>query len=180
IARKQSVAEKLLRSIQGLDDVSIISACKLASFDVWYRNPLDAMLSAGYEYINPDRETIENIYDMIMRTQSFINKYGPVVVNGFTFENSGYTEVVSSGDGDFLTRDTLWDMKVLRSKLTSKHTLQLLMYWIMGKHSGQKIFKSINKLGVFNPRMNIVYLLETKNILQSIIREVENKVICYQ
>ena len=29
----------------------------------------------------------------------------------------------------------------------SKDTLQILMYWIMGQHSGQKCFKNIDKIG---------------------------------
>ena len=178
-ARKQNIAEDLLRTVHGLDDASITSACKLASFDVWYRNPLDALLSAGCEYINPDSGTIENIRVMVMRSLEFFSRYGPVTADGFTFEPYGYTETVNAGDGDFLTKDTLWDFKTLRSKLTSKHTLQLLMYWIMGKHSGQKIFRDITRLGVFNPRMNAMFLLETEKIPQNTVREVEDKVICY-
>ena len=56
----------------------------------------------------------------------------------FTFEPTGYTKIVNAGDGDFLTKDTLWDFKVSKSKIDRKQTLQILMYWIMGKHSGKK------------------------------------------
>ena len=91
----------------------------------------------------------------------------------------GYTVTVETGDGDFLTDDTLWDFKVSKSKPTNKHTLQLLMYWIMGKHSGKSIFNNITKLGIFNPRLNIVYLLDIKNISEDIIKAVEDNVICY-
>lgn len=30
----------------------------------------------------------------------------------------------------------------------------------MGQHSGQDVFKGITKLGIFNPRLNTVYLLD--------------------
>lgn len=40
----------------------------------------------------------------------------------------GYTYTFESGDGDFLTADTLLDFKVSKSKPTNKHNLQLLMY----------------------------------------------------
>ena len=92
----------------------------------------------------------------------------------------GYTPIVDSGDGDFLTADTLWDFKVSKTKPTNKHTLQLLMYWIMGKHSGQDIFKSITKLGIFNPRLSTVYLLEMSKVSADIIETVEREVICYE
>lgn len=194
----KDVAKNLLEGISGLDDSSIINACKLVTFDVWLRNFISAMRSKGYKETNPDKGTIENIQILVKRNMTFLEKYGPVTKDGFTFEPingsneeyasmiqtgkgafGGYTKTVNSGDGDFLTTDTLWDFKVLRSKLTSKHTLQLLMYWIMGQHSGQEIFQCITKLGIFNPRLNTVYLLDLSNVSQDVIRLVEDEVICY-
>ena len=172
-------AEKFLKGIKGYDDTSIINACKLVSFDVWFRNPINAMTCKDYTEINPDKATIENIRIMVKRGIAFFDKYGPVVKDGFTFEKKGYTSTVDSGDGDFLTKDTLWDFKVTKSKPTNKHTLQLLMYYIMGKHSGQSIYKSITKIGIFNPRLNSVYLLEMSKVPDSVIKEVEDTVICY-
>ena len=61
-----AVATKLLKGIKGLDDNSIINACKLVTFDVWYRNPLVAPNSKGYSEINPDKLTIENIKTLII------------------------------------------------------------------------------------------------------------------
>ena len=77
-------------------------------------------------------------------------KNGSIIKDGFTFEPAkpddkayekmiktgkgsygGYTYTVESGDGDFLTADTLWDFKVSKSKPTNKHTLQLLMYLLL-------------------------------------------------
>ena len=123
---------------------------------------------------------------MVGRSVAFWEEYGPIVKHGFTFENplsglvnSGYTETVSSGDGDYLSATTLWDFKVAKTKPTSKHTLQLLMYWIMGQHSGQDIFRQVTKLGIYNPRLNSVYLLDTSAILQDVIKDVEDNVICY-
>ena len=114
-------------------------------------------MAKGADDINPDAETIQNIKIMVQRSVKFWEDYGPIVKDGFTFEPNGYTETVNSGDGDYLTADTLWDFKVSKSKPTNKHTLQLLMYWIMGQHSGQKIYKSIQNLGIFNPRLNEVF-----------------------
>jgi hypothetical protein len=91
----------------------------------------------------------------------------------------GYTGTVNSGDGDYLTNDTMWDVKVLKSKITNKHTLQLLMYWIMGQHSGQEIYKSISKIGIFNPRFNDAYILDVSDVPKDVILAVENDVICY-
>lgn len=199
VKKALATADKLLKGIKGLDDNSVINACKLVTFDVWFRNPLGAMMAKGYNETNPDKATIENIQILVKRSISFFEKYGPVTKDGFTFEPvdadnkahekmmktgkgsfGGYTATVDSGDGDFLTADTLWDFKVSKTKPTNKHTLQLLMYWIMGRHSGQDIFKSITKLGIFNPRLNTVYLLEMSKVPSDIIETVEREVICYE
>ncbi len=173
-------AQMLLSNIVSLDDNSIFHACKLVSYDVWVRNPMSAMMAKGPGEINPDKSTIQNIRTMVERSVAFWNDYGPIIKDGFTFEYNGYTKVVDTGDGDFLTKDTLWDFKVSKAKPTSKNTLQLLMYWIMGQHSGQEIYKGINKLGIFNPRRNEVYLLNVETIPKDIIATVERDVICYE
>ena len=158
----------------------IANACKLVTFDAWYRNPLQAVPDAC-KTVNPDKATIENIHIMLKRSVSFFREQGGVVQSGFDFAPSGYTSTVSNGDGDFLTADSLWDMKVYRAttKITKKQTLQILMYWIMGQHSGQEIFRHITRIGMYNPRLNAAYVLDTAKISAEVIREVEDKVICY-
>ena len=161
------------------DDESIANVCRLASFDVYYRNPFAAAHSEGYVSANPDTATIQNIRTLAERSISFFKDYGPVTATDFTFEPSGYTETVNTGDGDFLTSNTLWDMKVYRGRLTSKHTLQILMYWVMGRHSGQEIFSPITKIGLYNPRSNTAYILDTGKIPEEVIKTVEDEIICY-
>lgn len=169
-------AERLVSQIKGLDDQSIINACKVVGYDVCYRAGI-----AGYKpvcEITPDTHTIQNIRTMVKRSLSFWNDYGPVVVDGFTFEG-GYTHIISAGDGDYLTEDTLWDFKVSKETPKSKHTLQLLIYYIMGCHSVHKEFQRIRKLGIFNPRLNAVYLLDIASIGDEIIQKVSTEVIGY-
>lgn len=169
----------LLKHIKGLDDESIKCACELVRYDAWYRNPKDAIKSLENDFDAPDGVTIQNIKTMILRSLHFFDDYGPVVESGFTFEADGYSKVVDSGDGDFLTKNTLWDFKVSKNPLSSKHTLQLLMYWIMGQHSKKPVFKDITKIGVFNPRLNVVYQLDINEVSSEVISLVEKEVICY-
>lgn len=170
---------ELLKGITGLDDISIINACKLVTFDVWFRNTSNAIMSKGPNETNPDADTIRNIKILVERSLTFWKKYGPITKDGFTFESDGYTSTIDCGDGDYLTSDTIWDFKVSKSKPTSKHTLQLLIYWIMGQHSGQSIYKSIKKIGIYNPRLNIVYTFEITDELKDTIKEIEEDIICY-
>lgn len=115
---------------------------------------------------------------MVDRSVSFFEEYGPVVLDGFTFEG-GYTETVDAGDGDFITSDTLWDFKVSKDEPKPAHTLQLLMYHIMGLHSIHKELHGIARLGIFNPRLNKVYLKPVSEIPDKIIEEVEREIIRY-
>ncbi|WP_062325826.1 hypothetical protein [Holzapfeliella floricola] len=169
-------ALNLATNIQGLDDNSIISAAQLVGYDVIFRaGPLHF---TPVETINPDKDTIFNIQTMINRSLEFIKQYGPIIIDGFTFIG-GYTSTVSTGDGDFLTTDTLWDFKVTKSKLTSKQTLQLAMYYLMGKHAIDDIFDSITQIGIFNPRLNIAYILDMTTLPTEVLSEIETTVIGY-
>lgn len=170
-------AKKLLKGIKGLDDESVSNACKLVGYDVCFRAGI-----IGYkpvEEINPDSDTTENIVIMVNRSLTFWKEYGPIIKDGFTFEG-GYTDIVSYGDGDYLTKDTLWDFKVSKDEPKSKYTLQLLMYYIMGCHSIHPEFEKIEKLGIFNPRKNKVYIANTSSISSEIIEKVSQEVIGYK
>ena len=159
-------ATSLLADIKGLDKKSITNA---RAGIIGYK---------PVEEINPDKDTIENIVTMINRNLSFWKEYGPITKDGFTFEG-GYTDTISTGDGDYLTKDTLWDFKVSKDEPKPKYTLQLLVYYIMGMHSIHKEFKSIKNLGIYNPRMNKVYTVSIDTIPQSVINEVSKEVIGY-
>nr|WP_240519858.1 hypothetical protein [Bacillus thuringiensis] len=130
------------------------------------------------EHIQPDFATISNIRNMVKRSRIFNDNFGPIVKDGFTFEG-GYTQLISSGDGDFLTETTLWDFKVSKKDPTNKNTLQLLIYYLMGVHSIHSEFEQIEKLGIFNPRLNKVYLLAISAISDEIINDVNTTVIGY-
>lgn len=168
--------KKLACDVRGLDDASIDAAVKLSGFDSAYR--AGVMAYRPVEDIEPDAYTIENIRLMVERSLRFFEQYGPKVLDGLTFEG-GYTGYVATGDGDFLTNDTLWDFKVSKQKLQSKYTLQLLMYWRMGLHSVHPEYRNVKYLGVYNPRMNVVYRLDTSNIPADVISAVETEVIGY-
>lgn len=159
-------AAKLLLDIKGLDKKSISNVCKLVGYDVCFR--VGIMEYKPVEEINPDIDTIENIITMIN---------GPIIKDGFTFKG-GYTNIISKGDGDFLTKDTLWDFKVLKGEPNPKHTLQLLVYYIMGKHSIYSEFDSIDKLGIYNPRLNKIYTIDIDSISTEVMKDV-SKIIGY-
>ena len=176
IIDEMGLAQKLLTGIKGLDDNSIICAVKLGGFDVCRR--AGAMRYKPVEDINPDANTIENVRVMVQRAMHFFDVYGPKVMDDFTFED-GYTDIVSTGDGDFLTTDTLWDFKVSKMPVKKEHTLQLLMYWRMGLHSIHPEFRDMKYLGIYNPRTNEVSRIAVADISQGMIDKIESDVIGY-
>lgn len=176
IIDEMDLAQELLVGIKGLDDKSIVCAVKLGGFDVCRR--AGAMGYKPVQDINPNADTIENIRVMVQRAMHFFDVYGPKVMDDFTFEE-GYTPTVSTGDGDFLTVDTLWDFKVSKMPVKKEYTLQLLMYWRMGLHSVHPEFRDVKYLGIYNPRTNEVSRIAVTDIPQGVIDEVESKVICY-
>lgn len=176
IINEEKKAMTLLKNIVGMDSASIYNACKLVGYDVCFRAGPRGYKSV--DGINADEKTISNIKIMVKRSIAFFDEYGPITMDGFTFEG-GYTDLIHSGDGDFLTNDTLWDFKVSTRKPTSAHTLQLLIYYIMGLHSVYTEFQNIRKLGIFNPRMNTIYLKNVDEISDEIIDEISTEVIGY-
>ena len=159
-----------------MTDKSIENACKVVAFDSYVRAGMPPTTEPTD--INPDSVTCENIRIMVGRGLHFFKTYGPIVESGFCFAN-GYTRTVDSGDGDFITEDTLWDFKVSKNLPTKDHTLQLAMYYIMGKHSGLNIFDNIKKIGLFNPRLNCMYTMNMSELDPSVIDLIEKDVICY-
>ena len=174
--RMEAKAFGLLDDVKGLNDLSIINACQLAGFDSAFR--AGPLFYRPVEGIVPDQATIANIRTMVERSLSFFKAFGPVTADGFTMEGA-YTATITTGDGDFLTKDTLWDFKVTTSKPNKDHTLQLLSYYLMGRHSIHPEFQTIKKLGIFNPRQNTIYHLPLSEISDEVIKEVETNVIGY-
>ena len=169
-------ARRLLSKIKGLDNTSIDAAIKLTGYDVCYRN--SSIHYKPVESIKPNKETISNIRIMVIRSLKFFETYGPIVKSHMTFEG-GYTDIVGTGDGDFLTKDTLWDFKVSVNHPKVQHTLQVLMYYIMGLNSIYPEYKEIRKIGFFNPRLNMVYVCDISKIPQKTYSEVSKRVIGY-
>ena len=174
--RMEAKAFGLLDDVKGMDDLSITRACQLAGFDSAFR--ADPLAYRPVEGIVPDQATIANIRIMVERSLSFFKAFCPVTADGFTMEGA-YTTTITTGDGDFLTKDTLWDFKVTTSKPNKDHTLQLLIYYLMGRRSIHPEFQTIENLGIFNPRQNTIYQLPISEISAEVIKEVEADVIGY-
>lgn len=171
-------ANDLLNQITGLTRESIISACQLVGYDVCFRSGV-----ANYrpvEDILPNEDTISNIIELLSRSHNFIKLYGPFTLLGFALDGA-FTNIIDTGDGDFLSESALWDFKVSINQPTNRHTLQLLVYYLMGLRSiNREHFKKLKSIGIFNPRLNQVYIIDIDQIDREIMHEVSKEVIGYK
>ena len=176
VVDEEEHAFDLLHSIVGVDEGSIRCACQMVGYDVAYRRGASKYVPVAK--INPDSKVIHNIAVMVKRSLAFFRQYGPVVKSGFTFEG-GYNEIVSKGDGDFLTADCLWDFKVSKDTPKSIDTLQILVYYLLGIHSVHDEFLAIKKIGIFNPERNVAYQVDLNDVPDKVYHEVSRNVIGY-
>lgn len=168
---------ELLDKISGLDDDSIRTACQIVGYDVVYRMSMRFYRDVDTIVI-PD-EMVSNIRVMVNRCLEFLRIVGPVISDELTFEG-GYTELVSSGDGDYLTTDTLIDFKVSIKPFSNKWSLQLLMYYLLGLHSVHSEYQSISQLCVFNPYENKSYIIQLTDVSDETKYKVSHDVLGYR
>ena len=171
-------AQELLEKIKGLDEQSIQCACKLVGYDVIVRR--------GYKkyYVPMDMRSvsvgmISNIQKMVKRSLTFFKKYGPVIKSGFTMEG-GYNGIISTGDGDYLTKNTLWDFKTSMKPLDINQTLQIAVYYVMGMHSIHPEFKNLKKVGIYNPILNKAYIANISDIGEETFLSICKDVVGYE
>ena len=175
LVNRTGEAEALLARIVDFTAPSARAACLLLDFDAASRR--------GPQYwrprrMVPDDATYFNLTRMVARSRAFFDEYGPVVWDGFDFEG-GYTDRITSGSGDFLTADTLWDFKVSSYRPNPMYTLQLLVYWRMGLHSVHDEYRMVRRLGFFNPRRDEVWLLDVDRIDGRLVDWTDHELIGY-
>lgn len=168
-----------LMDVIELDSTSVAAVkacCNLVTFDSKYRSGIWFP-----EYIvEVSDEDAKIIQKLIYRSVTFLDEYGPIIESGMTFEG-GYTKLVSSGDADFVTEDTLWDFKASKNKMLNRYTLQLYMYYLMGLNSiHSNLYKSVQYIGFYNPIRNEVIRLDVKRIDEDIKDAILFDVIGYE
>lgn len=173
-----------------LDEAAVRATIRLVRFDGVGRGALEAWTPSTPE---ATQTTVDHVLLLVQRLRDFFDEYGPITAHGFTFapmlsgvpvylksNPGGYTKLVHQGDGDILTTNDVWDIKVLSRGFNRDHTLQVLMYYLMGKESGLEMFDSVTGIGLVNPRLGIARQIEVSAIPDEVIRIVREDVIGYE
>lgn len=177
---KENIPKELVKTVfnNPLSDDGIINAIRISHYDQLYRSPLARLDFNSFKEINPNYSTINNVRSFVNRSLYVFEQYGPIVMDGFEFPE-GYTEFVTIGEADYLTNDSLFDLKLLRGDLNKNYTMQIMMYWRMGLRAHKKKFENVRYLRFYNPRKDILYQIDVDNISEEIIRIVDKDVIGY-
>lgn len=154
---------------------SIIAACQLAGYARVYFGSI--VNYEGVRDIIPDKRTIEAIRVMVSRVLFLFTYFGsPMTCPSFA---SGYAGTIVVGDGDYLTKNTLWTIKYDNHEPDKRDTLQAAVYLLMAKHTKNAAFRKIRYAGIFNPRLNKAWRLDLSSVPKDAIEEIESKVIGY-
>lgn len=159
---------------KGLGAQEIVDICKLSGFDAAFR--AGARAYKPVSEIEPDAQTIEDIVVLIERTVEFFNEVGPVRDSGFTFEG-GYTGEIETGDADYLTEDTIWDLKVRKAEPNKNSTLQVLLYYLLALRSGKEEFRNVTKVGIYNPYLQRAWVVRVLDLDESMLQRVMKDVL---
>lgn len=84
------------------------------------------------------------------------------------------------GDYDYLTEDSIIDMKILSKKITNKHTLQIILYWIIGMKSDKKHFSNVKHLQFYDPRLNVEYQFDLDDLTPQLLKPILEEVLMNQ
>lgn len=184
LVNANQVAEELISELEdncsvadGISSRGIAVICKLSGFDAAFR--------AGYKAykpvseIDPDDATIDDIQTLIARTVEFFEEFGPVVDSGFTF-SGGYSDNIDAGDADYLTKDTIWDLKVRKAEPNKNSTLQVLLYYLLSLKSDQAEFKDITKVGIYNPYLQRAWVVSVLDLDEGMLNDVQVNVLGLQ
>lgn len=171
-----SLADKLQAAIiagESLSNEQIRVAVRLARYDAAYR--MGAKHHRPDEGAPIDATTVEDIRTLVSRTVRFFRAHGPLIDTGITFAGA-YCKSVDSGNADYLTSDTLWDLKTSKDKPKPKDVLQLVIYFLLSKRSSKSEFEDVKRIGFYNPRLNRSWTLGVADIDCDTLSRVELKV----
>lgn len=144
----------------------------------------DAVFRAGYynpdaqppKVSNGDKEELEL---MLRATEYHLLKNEDVIEFGFGFTAEGAENLLPS-DGDILTKTSIIDIKCSKNEPTSKHTLQLLLYYILGLHERPSDFKTLQYIKILNPRLGKVYSYEIAKVSVETFKHIESDIMGYR
>lgn len=153
-----------------LSDQTIQQASQLLPLDSLFRSGrMGVAPEIGVETANWIRLLVNNSLHQL----NLLNNYGDAGdILTETIFPGGYTEVVDKGDGDYMTKPALIDMKVSKYQPRKKYWQQLLTYYELGLHSDFNLaYQALDTLAIVNPRLNQLFTYSLADVNQEALKE---------
>lgn len=140
--------------------------------------PLDSLFRSGRMGVAPQIGTetanwIRLLVNNGLHQLNLLNDYGDTKdILTETIFPGGYTEVVDKGDGDYMTKTALIDMKVSKYPPRKEYWQQLLTYYELGLHSNFNLaYQALDTLAIVNPRLNQLFTYSLADVNQEALKK---------
>ncbi|MDO4220188.1 MAG: hypothetical protein Q4D22_03095 [Candidatus Saccharibacteria bacterium] len=150
-------------------------AVQLVRYDTAFRSGYFDPNEKPYKVAEEEASIIDY---MLKATQIYLMTHEKITRLGVSFNAIGAKNCAPS-DADLLGEDALIDIKLIRKEPTSQHTLQLLLYYIMGLHEYHDEFVGVKYLKVLNPRKGKIYSYDIAKIDIDTLKHVEKNIMGY-
>jgi hypothetical protein len=118
-----------------------------------------------------DDETLKHIAEMRARVSRCFERFGRPVQPGTWAVHSERFHL--DGHIDFVTADTIWDLKVSDTVPGRSDVLQLLLYWVTLRDDPDNSL-TIAYVGIYNPRLDTVWRIAVAEIPPDVVSSVES------
>ena len=159
--------------LDGTADEQAVAAVMLGAMECTYRS------GQTYAPPEPNPATVEHLLSMASTLRSFLDSQGGVSSAGVDFRQDAFTPYVKRAEGDFLTPGALWDCKASVKKPEGNQLLQILGYWILGVGSGDPVFAEIDRIGIVNPRLGMVWTAHVGDLPLGVVLKTASYIIGY-
>ena len=173
--REEHKAQMLAKKVTGLDDTSIIACVHLANYEECIKSVSE------YKVIDEKEitlEVIKNIKILFHRIMTFMSRYGSKIIYNHTLEG-GYSDAIDTGVVPFVTNESILMLSYNEVEPTPEETLEILIYYVMCKHSIYPTLKEIKYVSFFNPVTDTFYKCNVPLISETAITLIEEKVLKY-
>ena len=87
---------------------------------------------------------------------------------------------VAPSDADWITEDSLIDIKCTKDGPKSSETFQLILYYLLGMNEAPSTFRKIKYLKILNPRLCRVYTYEIDKLKKEDLKHIEIDIMGYK
>lgn len=118
-----------------------------------------------------DDETLMHIAEMRARVSRCFERFGNPTHSGTWPVRSERFHLV--GHIDFVSADTIWDLKVSSTGPSKVDLLQLLLYWMAASDDPDNSLE-IDYVGIYNPRMDAAWRIAVEEIPPDVLSTLES------